>query len=310
MKIYQLSTDLKWRIVFLHIDGYSDQIIANMLCVSISTVRRILNLYKTWGCVETPIKGQQGRRKIFDKKDLESLKQLVTQNPDFYLDELVVEMTKKSGKEVSVATLCRSLKYCGITRKKITKAAKERNELVCDESSKDERSISCSYGYSFRNQPINQKVVFICGKRFTILPALTLEGYIALDIMEGNCTKERFQSFILAQILPLMNPYPQKNSVLVMDNAVIHHDDKMIQLMKEVGCHVLFLPPYSPDYNPIELSFSFIKKWIKRNNIFMQSCADPIFVLTVACMQITTNLAHSYFKKVRDKMVVDILDKP
>ncbi|CAJ0631680.1 17689_t:CDS:2 [Entrophospora sp. SA101] len=254
MKIYQLSTDLKWRIVFLHIDGYSDQIIANMLCLSISTVRRILNLYKTWGCVETPIKGQQGRRKIFDKKDLESLKQLVTQNPDFYLDELVVEMTKKSGKEVSVATLCHSLKYCGITRKKITKAAKERNELVrgffiltigsyyspeqlifLDESSKDERSISCSYGYSFRNQPINQKVVFIRGKRFTILPALTLEGYIALDIMEGNCTKERFRSFILAQIvnsLPLMNPYPQKNSVLVMDNAVIHHDDEMIQLMK------------------------------------------------------------------------------
>jgi transposase len=71
MKIYQLSTDLKWRIVFLHIDGYSDQIIANMLCVSISTVRRILNLYKTWGCVETSIKGQQGRRRIFDRKDLE-----------------------------------------------------------------------------------------------------------------------------------------------------------------------------------------------------------------------------------------------
>jgi len=47
------------------------------------------------------------------------LQQLVTQNPDFYLDELVVNMTKKTGKEVSVATLCRSLKYCGITRKKV-----------------------------------------------------------------------------------------------------------------------------------------------------------------------------------------------
>jgi len=62
-----------------------------------------------------------------------------------------------------------------------------------------------------------------------------------------------------------MNPYPQKNSVLVVDNAVIHHDDKMVQLMKDVvGCQVLFLPPYSPDYNPIELSFSFIKKMDKK----------------------------------------------
>ena len=48
-------------------------------------------------------------------------------------------------------------------------------------------------------------MVFIRGKRFTILPALTLEGYIALDIMEGSCTKERFQSFILAQIVSSVN---------------------------------------------------------------------------------------------------------
>ena len=73
--------------------------------------------------------------------------------------------------------------------------------IFLDESSKDERSISRLYGYSFKNQPINQKVVFVHGKRFTILPALTLEGYIAFDIMEGNCTKERFQSFSLAQVV-------------------------------------------------------------------------------------------------------------
>jgi len=47
------------------------------------------------------------------------LQQLVIENPDFYLDELVLKMKNKTGKGVSIATLCCSLKYCGITRKKV-----------------------------------------------------------------------------------------------------------------------------------------------------------------------------------------------
>jgi len=56
-----------------------------------------------------------------------------------------------------------------------------------------------------------------------------------------------------------MNPYPENNSVIIMDNARIHHDSELIALLKELGCHVVFLPPYSPDYNPIETAFSTIK---------------------------------------------------
>jgi transposase len=56
-----------------------------------------------------------------------------------------------------------------------------------------------------------------------------------------------------------MNPFPGKNSVLIMDNAKIHHDEEMVNLIERIGCKILFLPPYSPDYNPIELAFSTIK---------------------------------------------------
>ncbi|PKY48083.1 hypothetical protein RhiirA4_321883, partial [Rhizophagus irregularis] len=61
--------------------------------------------------------------------------------------------------------------------------------------------------------------------RYTILPAFTLDGFIACEIMKGRCSKERFCSFVLSQISPFMNPCPGKNSVLVMDNAKIHHDE-------------------------------------------------------------------------------------
>jgi len=93
-----------------------------------------------------------------------------------------------------------------------------------------------------------------------------------------------------------MNPYPGDNSVLIMDNARIHHNANLISLLEELGCHVVFLPPYSPDYNPIETAFSFIKSWIKRNHDFIEFCNDPIYALLVACSQITPQMAQSFFK--------------
>ena len=64
--------------------------------------------------------------------------------------------------------------------------------------------------------------------------------------------------------LPFMNPFPGKNSVLIMDNAKIHHDNEMVNVIERRG-KVLYLPSYSPDYNPIETAFSTIKILIRRN---------------------------------------------
>ena len=94
-----------------------------------------------------------------------------------------------------------------------------------------------------------------------------------------------------------MNPFPGKNSVLIMDNAKIHHDEEMINLIERIGCRILFLPPYSPDYNPIELAFSTLKSWLKANRDFVETYPDPKYSMMVACSQITPDLAKSYFKK-------------
>jgi len=103
---------------------------------------------------------------------------------------------------------------------KLQKAALERNELVhahylatisdhytrnqlifLDESVKDERSLSRLYGYSPRNTPAQKKVVFVREKRYTILPALTMEGFVAVDIFEGSCDKKKFVDFVLGQVV-------------------------------------------------------------------------------------------------------------
>ena len=94
-----------------------------------------------------------------------------------------------------------------------------------------------------------------------------------------------------------MNSYPNKHSVLVLDNAQIHHDEYLVNLVESVGCKIIYLPPYSPDFNPIETAFSSIKSWLKRHKRFVRECSDPYFALTIACAQITPNMAYSYFQK-------------
>ena len=73
-----------------------------------------------------------------------------------------------------------------------------------DESSKDERTITRLYGYSKINSRALKKVTFIRGKRYTLLPALTEQGIIAVDIMEGSCTKQRFKEFVISQVVSII----------------------------------------------------------------------------------------------------------
>lgn len=94
-----------------------------------------------------------------------------------------------------------------------------------------------------------------------------------------------------------MNPYPGKNSVIIMDNARIHHNEDLIKSIEEFGCRVLYLPPYSPDLNPIETAFSALKSWLKRFRDVVNNCDDPIYILFVALSQTTPNMARQYFQQ-------------
>ena len=93
-----------------------------------------------------------------------------------------------------------------------------------------------------------------------------------------------------------MNPFSGVNSVLVLDNAKIHHDQELLEYLDAFGVKVEFLPPYSPDLNPIETAFSTIKKFLQRNRYFVDVCYDPIYPLIVACAQITPQMAEGYFR--------------
>ena len=81
-----------------------------------------------------------------------------------------------------------------------------------------------------------------------------------------------------------------------MNNARIHHDDDLVAAVEDVGCRILYLPPYSPDLNPIETAFSALKSWLKRYRDLV-NYFDPIYLLLVALAQTTPEIAKKYFEE-------------
>jgi len=65
--------------------------------------------------------------------------------------------------------------------------------------------------------------------------------------------------------LPRMNPYPRDRSIIVLDNCAIHKMPALHEIVEAHGCLLMFLPPYSPDFNPIEESFSCGAYFISRS---------------------------------------------
>jgi hypothetical protein len=120
--------------------------------------------------------------------------------------------------------------------------------------------------------------------RYSILPAISLDGVLHIDIITRSWTAEDFHSFVDV-LLDQMNPYPQKNSVLVLDNASAHHFDDLREVVENRGMRLRYLPPYSPDFNPIEQGFSAMKAWIRKNNDFVlgeltgEETCDPFAIL-------------------------------
>lgn len=84
---------------------------------------------------------------------------------------------------------------------------------------------------------------------------MSLEGIHDICLFEGTVNVEKFEDFISSCLAPIVQPFNGINplSVVFMDNALIHHVENVTDLIEnQSGARLLFLPPYSPDLNPIE----------------------------------------------------------
>jgi transposase len=97
------------------------------------------------------------------------------------------------------------------------------------------------------------------GKNLSLIGAPDQGGMLAIRHKQGAIRREDVEAFLKEDVLPRLLP----GSVIVWDNAKIHQGTKLEKLVTAAGCEPLYLPPYSPDFSPIELAWGWIKAAVR-----------------------------------------------
>ncbi len=98
------------------------------------------------------------------------------------------------------------------------------------------------------------------GKNITLLASITAEGIGPCLAVEGATTREVFEAYLERALAPSLRP----GQVIVMDNLSAHKGGKVREIVEGAGCELAYLPPYSPDFNPIEGAFSKVKGFMRQ----------------------------------------------
>lgn len=97
------------------------------------------------------------------------------------------------------------------------------------------------------------------GTNQTLICAMQCSGPVAPLVVDGSVNGDVFAWYVREELCPALTP----GQVVVLDNLSSHHREEVRELIEERGCTLLFLPPYSPDFNPIEMLFSKVKAWVR-----------------------------------------------
>ena len=123
----------------------------------------------------------------------------------------------------------------------------DRTVFYLDECGVDHR-LYREYGRAPRGERIYQAVAGKRRERTSIIAASQQNKLVAPLVFQGNCNTEGVDVYFEQVLLPVLPP----GSVIVLDNARFHQSPTTQKLVEAAGCRLLFLPPYSPDLNPIE----------------------------------------------------------
>ena len=113
------------------------------------------------------------------------------------------------------------------------------------------------YGYSIKGERCYGSHDWNSKVRINVIGAIVGMTFVTLSLFDSSVNSDVFYAWLTKDLLPKINP----NSVIVMDNASFHKREDMLEAINNHGSIVEFLPPYSPDLNPIE------KKWAQAKSI-------------------------------------------
>lgn len=123
-----------------------------------------------------------------------------------------------------------------------------------------------------------------------MIAALRLEGLGAPAVFDGPIDNPTFRAYVDQVLVPTLRP----GDVVVLDNLAVHKQPEVRAAIEAVGAHLRFLPPYSPDFNPIELACAKLKAFLRaaRPRTFDQVCA----LIAVALPLFTTTECRNFVR--------------
>src|SRR3712207_5130941 len=121
-------------------------------------------------------------------------------------------------------------------------------------------SLAPIYGYAARGEHLYVPVPRSRGKNMTLLSSMTLSGMGSSLTVEGPTTARVFETYVKKVLLPSL----KEGQIVVMDNLSAHRPKRIRELIEQHGCELVYLPAYSPDYNPIEEAFAKIKNLLRK----------------------------------------------
>jgi transposase len=271
-----LSNDLRQRILDA-VDNRegSRRKLAARFAVNVSTITRLLQLRRQTGSSEPRPHGG-GVAPALDKDALERLRGLVEETPDATLESL------KQGLGISGSRMivCRALQKLGLPLKKKSPHASERDtpevrkerrsfrkevepiepkRLVFVDETGVTTAMTPAYGRAPRGERVESSAP-ASWESVTLIAALGLDGVRAPLAFPGSVNAATFESYVEQVLVPAL----RRGDVVVFDNLTSHLGPAVAESIERAGASVLRLPPYSPDYTPIEEMFSKFKEFLRR----------------------------------------------
>lgn len=146
------------------------------------------------------------------------------------------------------------------------------------------------YGWGLRSERVREAVPAGHWRTLTVLAALTTEGVLASMSIESPTDGDVFLPFLEHVLVPRLQP----GHVVILDNLGAHKVDGVRQLVEGCGALLLYLPPYSPDFNPIEQAWSKLKQLLRGIKARLIEHLEP--ALTQAIDAITPEDAQAFFR--------------
>ena len=132
--------------------------------------------------------------------------------------------------------------------------------LVFIDETSDRTHLTCQYGRSLCGKRLEMDAPFGAWGTQAFIVVLTHDHLIAPWVIKGAMDGEAFEVYVWRVPTPQLQP----EIVVICDDLAIHDNKAAAAALCDVGCWFLYLPPYSPDLNPIELAFSKLKAHLRR----------------------------------------------